>query len=157
MLERISDPKRVRLAEGHIPIRHRYTPGVAGTAFFEALRSGDFLAARCDDCGITYCPNRIFCERCFAALEADTKVGPRGTLESFTVAHRDVEGRPLDEPVTLGLVRLDGADTVLLHRVLDVAAALEIGMTVEPVFEPKTKRTGAITDVRGFRAATRRR
>lgn len=157
MFEKISDPTRVRAVEGHIPIAHRYTPGVAGAAFFEALKDGDFLASRCDECGITYCPNRIFCERCFGALEHDTKVGPRGILESFTVAHQDVEGRPLDEPQTLGLVRLDGADTVLMHRVLDAAGALGIGDAVEAVFEPKSKRTGSINDLRGFRKATRRR
>ena len=42
-----------------------------------------------------------------------------GEVESFTVAHVDVDDRQLDPPVTWGLVRLDGADTVLLHRLLD--------------------------------------
>lgn len=157
MFEKISDPTKLRTVEGHIPIAHRYTPGVAGAAFFEGLKKGDFLASRCDGCGITYCPNRIFCERCFSALEPDTTVGPRGTIESFTVAHRDVEGRPLDAPVALGLVRLDGADTVLLHRLLDPPDRLGIGATVEPVFVAKSKRTGSIDDLSGFRRATRRR
>ena len=155
MFEKISDPTEVRLAQGHIPIRHRYTPGVAGELFFAGLKRGEFPASRCETCGITYCPNRIFCERCFSALEADTTVGPRGVLESFTIGYLDVEDAPLDEPVTLGLVRLEGADTVLLHRLVDADETLEIGMRVEAVFEAKSRRVGSINDLRGFRPADR--
>jgi uncharacterized OB-fold protein len=152
MLEKLSDPRHVRLHEGFIPLRHRYTPGVAGEAFFIGLKDrGEFKASPCHSCGITYCPARLFCERCFAGpLDADVTVGPGGTVESFTVGHVGVEGEPLDEPLPLVLVRLDGADTVLLHRLLD-AEAVRIGDRVKAVLEPKTKRTGSILDVRGFR------
>jgi uncharacterized OB-fold protein len=137
--------------EGRIPIRHRYTPGVAGEAFFAALKDrGVFVASRCDACDITYCPGRLFCERCFDELNADAEAGPGGTLESFTVGHAGIEGEPLEEPVTVGLVRLDGADTVLMHFVVQ-AANPEIGMRVEAVLKPKSKRTGSILDVEGFR------
>ncbi len=152
MFDKASDPKDVILWEDRIPVRHRYTPGVAGEAFFTALRDrGELLASRCQDCGITYCPARLFCERCFAGpLEAGLTVGPQGTLVSFSVGYVGVEGEPLEEPVTVGLVRLDGADTVLVHFLVD-KDDLQAGMRVEAVFEPKAKRTGSILDVRGFR------
>ncbi len=152
MLEKLSDPKDVILHEGRIPLRHRYTPGVAGQAFFIALKErGELLASRCGSCGITYCPARLFCERCFAGpLEADVAVGPGGTVESFTVGHVGVEGEPMEEPIVLALVRLDGADTVLVHRLLD-ADEVSIGARVEAVLEPQAERTGSILDVRGFR------
>jgi len=155
VFDKVSDPKDVILWEDRIPVRHRYTPGVAGEAFFTALRDrGELLASRCEACGITYCPARLFCERCFAGpLEAGLTVGPQGTLESFSVGYVGVEGEPLEEPVTVGLVRLDGADTVLVHFVVD-AGDLEAGMRVETVLEPKTKRTGSILDIRGFRPVT---
>lgn len=156
MLEKITDPTDVRLWEGSIPIRHRYTPGVAGEAFFKTLKDkGTFLASRCPECGFTYCPPRIFCERDFAGLEADTTVGPHGTLESFTVGYRGVEGEPLDEPQVLGLVRLDGADSFFLHFLVDWDRPYEIGAPVEAVLEAKRRRTGSILDVRGFRPARR--
>lgn len=154
MLEKVTDPRDVRLWEGQIPIAHRYTPGVAGEAFFGALRDrGEFLGSRCESCGLTYCPARLFCERCFSQLEADTVVGPRGRLEAFTIGYVGVEVEPLKEPVVLGLVRLDGADTVLAHFVLD-ADALEIGQAVEPVLKQKRYRTGSILDIKGFRPVT---
>jgi uncharacterized protein len=151
MLEKVTDPRAVRLWEGQIPIAHRYTPGMAGEAFFRALRDrGEFLGSRCESCGLTYCPARLFCERCFSQLEADTVVGPAGKLEAFTVGYVGLEGEPLEEPVVLGLVRPEGADTVLVHYILD-AEALEIGQTVEPVLKQKRHRTGSILDIKGFR------
>jgi uncharacterized OB-fold protein len=151
MLEKVTDPRDVRLWGGQIPIAHRYTPGVAGEAFFRALRDrGEFLGSRCESCGLTYCPARLFCERCFSQLEADTLVGPAGKLEAFTIGYVGVEGEPLKEPVVLGLVRLDGADTVLAHFVVE-SEAVEVGQTVEPVLKQKRYRTGSILDIKGFR------
>lgn len=157
MLEKITDPRDVRVWEGTIPIRHRYTPGVAGEPFFKALKDrGEFLASRCESCGITYCPSRMFCERCFAGLEADAKAGPLGTVESFTIGYVGVEGEPLDKPALVGLVRLDGADTVLMHFLVDYGdEPVEIGDRVEAALEPKGKRKGSILDIRGFRPVKR--
>jgi uncharacterized OB-fold protein len=153
VLEKVTDPRNVRLWEGQIPVAHRYTPGVAGEAFFRALRDrGEFLGSRCESCGLTYCPARLFCERCFSRLEGDTVVGPQGTVESFTVGYVGTEGDPLEEPVVLGLVRLDGADTLILHFLVE-QDVFEIGQRVEPVLKQKRWRTGSILDVRGFRPA----
>ncbi len=151
MLERISNPGDVRRWEGGLPVAHRYTPGVAGGVFFESLRDrGVLLGSRCGSCDYTYVPARMFCERCFAELDADTEVGPAGTIVSFTVAYVDADERPLDEPVTYALVRVDGADAVLVHRVIDAGEKpLEIGARVETVLEEQ--RSGTILDIRGFR------
>jgi uncharacterized protein len=153
VFEKVADPRDVVLHEGEVPIRHRYTPGVAGEAFFVALKErGEFVASRCEGCGIIYCPPRLFCERCFEVLEADLTVGPGGTLESFTVGYAGLEGESLDEPVTLGLVRLDGADTVIVHFVVGYGdRPMAIGDRVEADLEPKGGRTGSILDIRGFR------
>jgi hypothetical protein len=139
----------IRRIEGSMPVGFRYTPGVGNLAFFEALRDrGVLVGSRCGSCDVTYLPARIFCERCLASLKPDTGCGPEGTVESFTVAHEDVDGRQLDEPVTWALVRLDGADTVLLHRLLAPAA---IGSRVRTVL--RDDRSGSILDIEGFAPA----
>ena len=154
MLEKIALPDEVRRWDGEFPVRHRYTPGVAGTAFFTALRDrGVLLGSRCDGCSYTYVPARLFCERCFAELAADAEVGPGGALVSFTIGFVGIEGEPLEEPETIGLVRLDGADSVLVHRVLNADEPLEIGERVEVVLRPEGERTGTILDIDGFRSA----
>lgn len=153
MLEKIARPNEVRRWPGDMPVRHRYTPGTGGDAFFTTLRErGVLLGSHCAHCGYTYVPARLFCERCFSGLSADTEVGPGGELVSFTIVFRGVEGEPLDPPETFGAVRLDGADAVLIHRVLEPGdEPLEIGERVEVVVRPEAERTGSILDIDGFR------
>jgi uncharacterized OB-fold protein len=141
----------VRKIPGELPVSFRYTPGVGNTAFFEALRDrGVLLGSRCDACGVTYLPARIFCERCLAGLDPRVECGPAGTLESWTVGHVGIDGEALDEPVALGLVRFDGADTVVLHRLLG-DAEWSIGMRVEAVL--RAERVASILDLEGVRPA----
>lgn len=138
---------------GELSVSFRYTPGVGNTAFFEALRDrGVFLGSRCHDCGVTYLPARLFCERCLGELSPTEECGPGGGLVSWTVARVDVDDGLLDRPVTYGLVKLDGADTVLLHRLLDVEGDPEIGMRVRAVLA--SERMGSILDVEGFAPAS---
>jgi uncharacterized OB-fold protein len=140
-----------RRVHGGLPVAFHYTPGVGNTAFFEALRDrGVLLGSRCTACRVTYLPARIFCERCFAELAADTECGPGGTLESFTVGDVGIDGEPLNEPMTIGLIKLDGADTVLMHRLLG-EGPWQIGARVEAMVKPE--RRGSILDVEGFRPA----
>lgn len=138
---------------GELSVAFRYTPGVGNTAFFEALRDrGVFLGSRCDRCEVTYLPARVFCERCLAELEPSVECGPEGELVSWTVARVDVDDRPLDPPAVLGLVRLEGADTVLLHRLVGFEGDPEIGSSVRAVLAPS--REGSILDLDGFAPAT---
>jgi uncharacterized protein len=138
----------LRRIPGELPVSFRYTPGVGNTAFFEALRDrGALVGSRCESCSVTYVPARTFCERCLAELEPGAECGPAGTLESWTIGHAGVDGEALDEPVTIGLVRLDGADTVLLHRLLG-GADWRIGMRVRAVL--REDRAASILDLEGF-------
>jgi uncharacterized protein len=153
MLQKLERPDEVRRWDGRIPVSHRYTPGVAGDVFFTALRHrGVLLGSSCGSCSYTYVPARLFCERCFAELSADVEVGPGGELASFTISYTDLEGGPLEQPVTIGLVRPDGADAMLVHRVVEAGdEPLEIGQRIEIVLKPEDERTGSIDDIEGFR------
>lgn len=134
---------------GDLAVSYRYTPGVGNAAFFEGLRDrGVFVGSRCDTCGVSYLPARTFCERCLAELGPGAEYGPWGELVSWTVARVDVDDGDLDQPVTYGLVRLDGADTVLLHRLIDLESDPTIGMRVRAVLA--ADREGSILDVEGF-------
>jgi hypothetical protein len=93
----------------------------------------------------------MFCERCLAELEPSAECGPEGELMSWTVARLDVDDQPLDEPVTYGSVRLDGADTVLLHRLVGLGGDPTIGMRLRAIIADE--RTGSIFDIEGFAPA----
>ena len=142
-----------RTIRGELPVGFRYTPGVGNTEFLEVLRDrGVLLGSRCESCGVTYLPARIFCERCLAELHPGVECGPGGELVSWTKGRVGVDGEPLDEPVTIGLVRLDGADTVMMHRLLGDEPP-ELGHRVEVVLRPSAERVASILDIEGFRPA----
>lgn len=142
-----------RTWRGGIPLQSLYTAGLGGQIFFKALRErGEIVGTRCQACKQVYVPARAFCERCFAELTEQVKVKPEGTLMSFTFSHYDRDSRRMDKPDALALVRLEGATTVLLHRLLEVSdpGKVSIGARVRATIKPKAKRTGSILDIEGF-------
>ena len=158
-LEHIERVNELGQWPGEMPVSFLYTAGVAGERFLRELKDrGRFLGSRCPDCRYTYLPPRLYCERCFAELKDWVEVGPRGTVEALTVAHLGLDGEPLAAPQTYALIRLDGADGLLLHRIKAPAGEeLEVGATVEPVFLPRAARKGSILDIQHFRPASSRR
>jgi uncharacterized OB-fold protein len=149
-----AEKNKINKWRGAIPVSSQYTAGTGGQIFFIALKArGELVGTRCGPCRQVYIPARRFCERCFAELNNEVKVGPAGTVKSFSICRVDHEGRPLRQPAAFALVQLDGATTVLLHRLLDVkdASQFAIGSRVTTVIRPKTKRTGSILDIEGFR------
>ena len=64
-------------------------------------------------------------------------------------------GQPLDRPFGWALIRLDGADTALLHAVdAGSADAMRTGMRVRPRWA--AERVGSIRDLACFEPPTRR-
>jgi uncharacterized OB-fold protein len=60
-------------------------------------------------------------------------VGPEGSVTSWSWAPRPMEGQPLAHPFAWALIRLDGADTAMLHAVdAGSAEAMRTGMRVRP-------------------------
>jgi uncharacterized OB-fold protein len=76
-------------------------------------------------------------------------VGPAGTVVSWSWMPTPLAGQPLDRPFGWALIRLDGADTALLHAVdAGSAAALRTGMRVQPRWADE--RVGSIRDITCF-------
>ncbi|MEU4326107.1 Zn-ribbon domain-containing OB-fold protein [Nonomuraea dietziae] len=77
------------------------------------------------------------------------EVGPAGTVTASAWVHEPRESHPLDRPFAWALIRLDGADTALVHAV-DAGSpkALPPGTRVRPVW--RAERRGHITDISHF-------
>ena len=144
---------------GEMPTYNIYTVGTAGERFLREIKdNGRLMGTRCTGCALTYVPPRIYCERCFASLSEWKEVPGRGTVHTFTLAYYGLEGRRLERPDILALVRLEGAHGGLVHRLGGVEpSAVRIGMAVEMVLKPKGQRQGSILDIRYFRPARRAR
>ena len=123
-----------------------YTRSVGPTlgAFFTALRDRHILGIRGSDGRVLVPPaeyDPVTCER----LTQIVPVASAGTVVSWTWQSEPLEGQPLDRPFAWALIKLDGADTALLHA---VDGAVKTGDRVHAhwVDEP----VGAITDIAYF-------
>lgn len=136
---------------GAIHIDYEWTVGKAGERFFTELRNNRrIMGARCRSCGRVMVPPRIFCEECFVDSIEWVEVQPKGTLVTFGDCYFSTDGKRLDEPWILGVVRLDGSDGGLVHFIKETRAEdLKIGMPMEIVFNDERK--GNILDISHFR------
>jgi len=73
-------------------------------------------------------------------------VGPEGTVVSWSWMPEPLDGQPLAEPFAWALIRLDGADTAMLHAVdAGSAAAMRTGLRVRPRWAERP--AGSIRDI----------
>jgi uncharacterized protein len=76
-------------------------------------------------------------------------VGPEGTVVSWSWMPEPLAGQPLAEPFAWALIRLDGADTAMLHAVdAGSAAAMRTGLRVRPRWAARP--AGSIRDIACF-------
>ncbi|MEW9527234.1 Zn-ribbon domain-containing OB-fold protein [Microbispora sp. NPDC049125] len=77
------------------------------------------------------------------------EVGPAGTVEAWAWVGAPRPGHPLDRPFAWALIRLDGADTTLVHAVdAGNAKAMLPGLRVRPRW--RSEPAGHITDIECF-------
>jgi uncharacterized OB-fold protein len=78
-----------------------------------------------------------------------TEVGPEGAVVSWSWVPEPLEGQPLARPFAWALIRLDGADTAMLHAVdAESATAMRTGMRVRARWA--ASRVGSIRDIACF-------
>jgi len=113
--------------------------------FLTALRDGRILGIRCGS--RVLCPPIEFDPDTGETLSPDfVEVGPAGNVETWTWIAEPTPKHPLREPFAFALVKLDGADTAMVHAVEAAGPeAMSTGMRVTAQF--REERTGAITDV----------
>lgn len=143
----------IRTWYGEQPIWHQYTMGVAGERFFRALKDrGVIMASKCPRCGCLLVPGRMYCAECFVHTTDWVEVGPRGTVNTFTVLHEDLDDQPLAEPVVVAFIQFAGARGGLIHRLGEIKPGdVACGMAVEPVL--RQERAGGLEDIQYFKPA----
>jgi len=116
--------------------------------FFTALRGRRVVGVRGSD-GRVHVPPAEFDPVTYEQLTEIVPVSSVGTVVSWTWQPAPLEGQPLDRPFAWALIKLDGADTSLLHAVdagssdsISTGARVHVHWADEPV--------GAITDIAYF-------
>ena len=116
--------------------------------FFTALRERRIVGVRGSD-GRVHVPPAEYDPVTYEPLTEIVPVAGVGTVVSWTWQPAPLEGQPLDRPFAWALIKLDGADTPLLHAVdaggagsISTGARVHVHWVDEPV--------GAITDIAYF-------
>jgi uncharacterized protein len=118
--------------------------------FFTALRERRVVGVRGSD-GRVHVPPAEFDPVTYERLTEIVPVASVGTVVSWTWQPEPLEGQPLDRPFAWALIKLDGADTALLHAI-DIGAGgspeLRTGARVHVHWADEP--AGAITDIAFF-------
>jgi uncharacterized protein len=113
--------------------------------FMAALADRRILGSRGSD-GRVHAPPFEFDPVTFDPPDDLVPVGPEGTVTTWSWAPQPLEGQPLAQPFAWAMIRLDGADTAMLHAVdAGSAAAMRTGMRVRPRWAEQ--RAGDIRDI----------
>ncbi|MGD6756984.1 Zn-ribbon domain-containing OB-fold protein [Streptomyces sp. BH105] len=122
--------------------------GPVQSAFLSGLRDRTVLGVRTGD-GRVMVPPVEYDPVTAEEIRDLVEVGATGTVTTWAWNPEARRGQPLDTPFAWVLVKLDGADTALLHA-LDVAGpdAVHSGMRVRVRWAEE--REGAITDIACF-------
>jgi uncharacterized protein len=151
ILEKISQPSQARHWTDSIPLEYHYTAGVAGEEFRRELRdTGRFLASKCANCKNSYIPARMFCPSCFVEMKETEPLEKLGYVYSYTTVSRNRAGEPA-EPVTIALVKFEGVEGGIIHRLETNQGNVGFGTKVKPTLKSSNERTGALTDIIAFR------
>jgi uncharacterized OB-fold protein len=116
--------------------------------FMTGLRDGHFVGIRTKD-GRVLCPPTEYDPETGEELSEFVDVGPGGVVTTWAWVNAPRAKHPLDRPFAWALIRLDGADTGLLH-VVDAGdeSRMRTGMRVRPRWRDEL--IGEIHDVEAF-------
>lgn len=123
--------------------------------FIRGFKERKIYGVRCPACEKVRVPPRLVCERCFAETSEWVELGQEGTVESYTVGRVNVDGKSgglvdRDPPEIIALIRPDGADTAIVHRIAEaVPEQVDIHMRVRAVWAEDT--CGDLADLLYFR------
>lgn len=122
-----------------ITMPYTLTAGRAMGTFLAELANHRILGSTCPGCKTLRVPAQDFCGSCGEETSDFTNVPETGDLEAWTVTDQGV----------LALVRLDGTDVPLLHRLVGVdVESLEVGTRVRAVWADDAN--GHVLDLEGF-------
>jgi uncharacterized OB-fold protein len=122
-------------------------------AFAAGLREKRLLASRTHEGKVLFPPLEYDPETGVSVGSDLVEVGPTGTVQSWTWVPRPTSRQPLANPFAFALIKLDGADTAVVH-VLAASSPEEIrtGMRVVPRW--RETRSGRIDDIEAWEEVT---
>jgi hypothetical protein len=139
----------IRFTASHVvEYAYRRSVGAVLGRFFTGLRERKLIGTR-TRAGRVLVPPCEYDPDTGEAVDQFVDVGPGGVVTSWAWVHRPSARHPLSRPFAWALVRLDGADTGMLHAVdAGSEARMRTGMRVKPRWREQT--VGEIHDIECF-------
>lgn len=137
-----------------VNVPYEWDAGEHGSKFLAKIRDEEkILATKCSNCGRSYIPPRNVCPDCFEEISEWVEVAEHGELVTYTVVnYEEPLIQPEEPPLIYGIIKLDGADTGLVHLLGEIEPAdLKHGIEVEAVFRDESEREGNILDIKYFK------
>jgi len=154
--------QRYLLTRYETELRYSWSAGRATSRFLAGLKAGEIWAKRCDRCGRTLVPPRMYCEQCFSPTKEWVRVRDTGKVLTYSISYVNADASRRQEPILVAVIEIDGASPMmgLLHTLGEVSPeSVTVGMKVRASWKPKNERQGAMTDIRYFKptGGTRKR
>jgi hypothetical protein len=145
----MSSQPRVYSAKHVLHYDYRRSVGPVLGRFFTELRDRRIVANRTPSGRVLCPPMEHDPESGVATSPGFLEVGPAGSLTSWSWVPSPRAKHPLPRPFAWALIRLDGADSALLHAVdAGSEARLRTGLRVVPRWRAETR--GEIGDIECF-------
>ncbi|QQG49220.1 MAG: Zn-ribbon domain-containing OB-fold protein [archaeon] len=135
-------------------LKYSFTSGVAISRFLDGLKEGQLWARKCNVCGRTMIPPRMYCEEDFRPTDEWVRVKDTGKVSTFSISFVNNDASRRKKPIVVAVIEIDGAspEMGILHLMGEIKPdKVQVGMKVEAVWLPKAERKGAITDIAYFR------
>ena len=120
--------------ETQFPPHWRFTFPTKTSKFFDELKIGKLMGARCKKCGKLFCPPTADCANC-GGNELDwIELSGRGRLLTYTVVRIPPISLAKDAPIAVGIVQLDEGPNVMTRVVETPLGDLSSGARAQVVF-----------------------
>jgi len=144
----VANPSDVLTALHVLEYPYKRSVGPVIGRFLSGLREQRFEGIRASD-GRVLVPPVEYDPQTAQELSEFVPVGPGGVVTTWTWLAEPRSNNPLQKPFAWALIKLDGADTALLHAVdAGDEATMKTGMRVRPRW--KAERAGHILDIECF-------
>ena len=145
----MSDSKDLLRAPFELAYNYKRSSGPVMSKFFEALGKQKILGTK-SNAGKVFSPAAEFDPETNEPLKEMVEVGPGGVVESFSWIENPQHHHLIKEPFAFALIKLDGADTSMLHMVTDCKESdLSIGTRVQATWSETHEQR--ITDIKFFK------
>ncbi len=137
--------------DGKLALPYTYFAGRVGSKFITTIRDKKkIMGIKCNKCSVVYVPPRQNCDVCLEDISKNwVDLKNVGEITNFTIVRYEDKHLPKKPPFVLAMIKLEGADTSLVHIVEGVDLdRIKTGMKVQAVFAKET--TNTILDIDHF-------